>query len=506
MDKSKIVFLCLILLFVLVVSNYMTVDEGFKGRSTRSIANEANAGVAAAKNEFKAADENITKTINTINTNLTNQIKAIPTVPAGLTADSIKTQISTAIKAIPTQPPGPTADYINTKISNAIKAMPTAAPGLTAESINTKISDAIKAIPTAAPGLTPTELTKLQGDIATLTENKANKADFTTVQSNINTVNNQIDAIKPQLANAQNAVAAVNASSADAITKIAGSIKPVTDAVEANKQVSQGIDAKAQSIGTQIESVATYVNQAKGYKDDISKMIDEFQKSAALLVAQMKLQGNVNTGTNLGVSATAAAPTPPPPKQGFQNMGVSIGTAYNGQLQLEGFSTVADSAYLNSADLFTLEKNVVSALKEFNEAYYAYRKCLHDTPTISSTRCATELGNLTTKKDAVITVVNAFNVASAAMKAKMASTSTSTDNGKQITQAEFEKRHDEIKTTATTVSALRAELDMKMANLLDKSKGPFPETKNKYSSENYMTIGWSILATSVLYYVFVEMK
>jgi hypothetical protein len=213
------------------------------------------------------------------------------------------------------------------------------------------------------------------------------------------------------------------------------------------------------------------------------------------------LQGNVNTGTDLGVSATT-----PPTKQGFQNMGVSIGTAYNGQLQLEGFSTVADSAYLNNADLFTLEKNVVSALKEFNEAYYAYRKCLHDTPTISSTRCATELGNLTSKKDAVITAVNVFSTTSDAMKAKMASTSTSTDNGKRITQAEFEKRHDEIKSTATTVSALRAELDMKMANLLDKSKGPFPEAKNKYNAENYMTIGWSILATSVLYYVFVEMK
>jgi hypothetical protein len=116
------------------------------------------------------------------------------------------------------------------------------------------------------------------------------------------------------------------------------------------------------------------------------------------------------------------------------------------------------------------------------------------------------LGNLTSKKDAVITAVNAFSTTSDAMKAKMASTSTSTDNGKRITQAEFEKRHDEIKTTATTVSALRAELDMKMANLLDNSKGPFPEAKNKYNAENYMTIGWSILATSVLYYVFVEMK
>jgi hypothetical protein len=194
-------------------------------------------------------------------------------------------------------------------------------------------------------------------------------------------------------------------------------------------------------------------------------------------------------------------------------MGISsIDSAYNGNLQLEGFSTESDSAYLNNSDLFALERNVILALKEFNEAYYAYRKCLHDTPTISASRCATELGNLTTKKDAVITTVNAFNTASSLMNAKMASSSTPgpdgkyVDNGKRITQDEFVKRHDEIKNTARTVSALRSELDLKMANLLDKTKGPFPEAKNKYNSENYMTIGWSILATSVLYYVFVEMK
>jgi len=400
-------------------------------------------------------------------------------VPAGLTADSIKTQISTAVKAMPTAAPLSSAaltDSIKTQVTSAINAMPTAAPGIT----ETKLAASIK---------------PLSDNISTLTTNKADKADFTTITNLINDVT-------PKLTSAENAVQQVNTSSANAITQIAGYVKQVTDVVEANKAVSTGIDTKAKGIGTQIDSVKEYVVQAKKYSDDISKMIDEFQKSAALLVEQMKLQGNVNTAAKLGITATTT-------KQGFQNMnnsGVSIDTAYNGQLQLEGFSTVADSAYLNSADLFELEKNVVSALKEFNEAYYAYRKCLHDTPTISSTRCATELGNLTSKKLAVETAVTAFNVASAAMKAKLASTSTSTDNGKRITQAEFEKRHDEIKTTATTVSALRAELDLKMANLLDNSKGPFPEAKNKYSSENYMTIGWSILATSVLYYVFVEMK
>lgn len=490
MDKSKIVFLCLILLFVLVVSNYMTVDEGFKTPS--QLANDA---ANKVRKEFQGADANINKTINTINTNLTNQIKAIPAAPAGLTADSIKTQISEAVKALPTQPPGLTSTQIkndiNTQVRNAIKTIPTASPGITSVTLANSINPL------------STRITTLQNDL------KKNTANFTTAQNNIKAsetavknestnITNLINSVKPDLANVKQATQQITSNSGDAITKITGYVKQVTDSLAANKQVSAEIDVKAKNIGAQIDSVKKYVDQAKQYNDDIDKKLAEFQKSSALILAQMQLLSDNFKGKTLGVS-------------GFQNMKKDsdfsqIDTAYNGQLQLEGFSTVADSAYLNSSDLFVLERNVVLALKEFNEAYYAYRKCLHDTPTISSSRCATELANLTSKKDAVITVVNAFNVASAAMKTKMASTSTSTDNGKRITQAEFEKRHDEIKTTAQTVSELRAELDMKMANLLDKSKGPFPEAKNKYNAENYVTIGWSILATSVLYYVFVEMK
>ena len=490
MDKSKIVFLCLILLFVLVVSNYMTVDEGFKTPS--QLANDA---ANKVRNEFKAADSTINKTINANLTNLTNQIKAIPAAPAGLTADSIKTQISAAVKALPTQAPGLTSTQIKndikTQVTNAIKTIPTASPGITSVTLANSINPL------------STRITTLQNDL------KKNTANFTTAQNNIKAsetavknestnITNLINSVKPDLANVKQATQQITSNSGDAITKITGYVKQVTDSLAANKQVSAEIDVKAKNIGAQINSVKKYVDQAKQYNDDIDKKLAEFQKSSALILAQMQLLSDNFKGKTLGVS-------------GFQNMKKDsdfsqIDKAYNGQLQLEGFSTVADSAYLNSSDLFALERNVVLALKEFNEAYYAYRKCLHDTPTISSSRCSTELANLTSKKDAVITVVNAFNVASAAMKAKMASTSTSTDNGKRITQAEFEKRHDEIKTTAQTVSELRAELDMKMANLLDKSKGPFPEAKNKYNAENYVTIGWSILATSVLYYVFVEMK
>jgi chromosome segregation ATPase len=484
MDKSKIIFLCLILLLVLVLSNYMTVVEGFKKKSKGKKVDIAGAEkrkqTRIRKRKAVAKQKKVEK-------------KAAKKLASNLPQEIKKLQ-----------------DQIN-----ALKNTPN-----TSTSVSSTIAADVKKLQDRITALTNSD-TKLIADLKKNTADlKKNTADFTTAQTNIKgfetsvknesrNMTQQINNIKPQLSKVEKAAQQIGSSSGDAIAKISGYSAVVEKSVAANKQVSAEIDEKAKGIGTQIDGVKKYVDQAKQYSDDIDKKLVEFQKSSALILAQMQLAVDNNNAAKLGVTATTAAPQ----KQGFQNMGISsIDSAYNGNLQLEGFSTESDSAYLNNSDLFALERNVILALKEFNEAYYAYRKCLHDTPTISASRCATELGNLTTKKDAVITTVNAFNTASSLMNAKMASSSTPgpdgkyVDNGKRITQDEFVKRHDEIKNTARTVSALRSELDLKMANLLDKTKGPFPEAKNKYNSENYMTIGWSILATSVLYYVFVEMK
>lgn len=78
--------------------------------------------------------------------------------------------------------------------------------------------------------------------------------------------------------------------------------------------------------------------------------------------------------------------------------------------------------------------------------------------------------------------------------------------GKKVTEDQFRDRHAKIKSLSESINATRSDLDMKMATLLDKSKGPLPEAQNKHNFENYATIGWSVLATSILYYTFVEMK
>lgn len=492
MDKSKIIFLCLILLFVLVLSNYMTVDEGF-GVASNYVARKAVSKPAAKKPAAKKP---------------ASKKAASKKAAAKKVKKAIKKAVKKAVKSVKKATPKSVKKAIKTisrKTNNSLK--------------NTADINNLKKQLAGLKTNSAKTMNALKQSEATMKKNLANlnsvqtsvKGFESSIKNESRNVTQQINAIKPQLTKVEKAAQQIGSSSGDAIAKISGYSAVVEKSVAANKQVSKEIDDKAKGIGTQIDGVKKYVDQAKQYSDDIDKKLDEFQKNAQLILAKIQLATDNNAAASAGMS-----PQPvPTTKQGFQNMndsGVSINTAYNGKLHLEGFSTESDSAYLNNSDMFTLEKNVVSALKEFNEAYYAYRKCLHDTPTISDSRCATELGNLTSKKVAVETAITAFNVASVAMNAKMPSSSTPgpdgnyVDNGKKITQTEFVKRHDEIKNTAATVSALRAELDLKMANLLDKSKGPFPEAKTKYSSEKYMTIGWSILATSVLYYVFVEMK
>ena len=83
----------------------------------------------------------------------------------------------------------------------------------------------------------------------------------------------------------------------------------------------------------------------------------------------MKLISDNNEAKQLNLTAN---------RQGFQNMDAvkpntkssaitTVNTAYDGKMNLEGFSTTTDSAYLSNPDLFTLEQNVISSLKIFNE-------------------------------------------------------------------------------------------------------------------------------------------
>jgi hypothetical protein len=364
------------------------------------------------------------------------------------------------------------------------------------------------------------ELTKLemQKGLSSATKTESNvkqtESEVKRIESNINAltakIKSQIDTIDESSKNVEN-----NANKA--IGKISGYVTTIDNSIESNRKIGQDIDGKMVTIGNQVKTVKTLTDKGEEIKNQMDKVLEEFQQSSKNILARMNLAADNYSAAKLNASA-------PTTTSGFQNMDnvkpnahaksygfTNIDSAYNGQMQLEGFAdtTIEDSAYLNASDLFTMEENVIAKLKEFNTTYYEYQLC-YRTNNYDAAKCSIE--NLTSKQKEAVDAIATFNTAIVNMNKKDASTATLSangkynNNGKRITQDEFNRRHDEIKNTSEKISTLRSELDMKMANLLDKTKGPLPEVQNKHNTENYVAIGWTVLATSLVYYVFVEMK
>lgn len=446
MDTHKITFLCFIFLFVIVLSNYMSV-EGFK--------------TDPAANWFKKIGKDIKKVAKKAEKGTVDAVKKIEKDTVSAAKKVEKVAVSTAKKV-------------------------------------EKSGEAV-ANPIAKTSPDTKELNKMMGDIKSIKNE---------IQKSVTSAKNSESAVKGVESNINSKMDSkskdVEKTANKAISNITGYSATVKQNMEASQNANKDMDAKISVVGKQVDRVKKYVDDAEKIKIQMDATLDEFQKSSQEILAKMQLASDNYKATVLTSSNKTS---------GFQNMDIkpntstktsgfiTVESAYNGQMNLEGFTTESDSAYLNNVDLFVLEKNVITTLKEFNKKYYGYQECLRKNQYASGSCTSTSgtdigLNEVTSSNDAVITAVDVFKAAVIAMNA----------SSKRISQVEFESRHDQIKETATRVSALRAELDIKMANLLDKTKGPLPEAQNKHNTENYVAIGWTVLATSLIYYVFVEMR
>lgn len=473
MDTRKITFLCFIFLFVIMVSNYMSV-EGFAAAQKKNYMSDEGFKSAAQKKIDDAKKK----------------------------ADAAKKKEAETKKKL---------EEANKKIEDA-KKLAAAAPGALPPALSASVSAASKI-----------EFEQIMKDLNSIkTQMNTTASVIAKTASSINTTASSVKksetdtkaiaaSLKSQLGSMTNSSKTVEDAANNAITKISSYATTIDKSVAANKKIGEDIDKKIVKIGDQEKNIKDQTDKASEIKNYIDTVVQTFKTNSDKILADINL-----AATDLAAKRLSST------KQGFQNMdGVkpnakssaftTIDTAYDGKMNLEGFSTTSDSAYLNNSDLFTLQQNVIASLKTFNEKYYGYQLCLRKN-NYASNSCAitsgTDIGlnDVNSSKDAVVTAVNAFNTAIVAMNTKSTLAPGENTSGKKMTQQEFQSRHNQIKETSTRVSALRAELDMKMANLLDKTKGPLPEAQNKYNTENYVAIGWTILATSLVYYVFVEMK
>ncbi len=145
----------------------------------------------------------------------------------------------------------------------------------------------------------------------------------------------------------------------------------------------------------------------------------------------------------------------------------------------EKFSTIEGMA---SDAIFTLEQKVITDINNFNSAYYALISCKKD-----SKLCGAQLpvleGNLTESNSRLLASIDELKTEYAKH--------TETDG----TQALLDN--------AARVTQLRQDLDKKMARIIDSKNTP-NEMSRHLDSTVYAGILWSVLGTSLLYYIFTE--
>jgi hypothetical protein len=534
MENNKVVFLCLILLLVLVVSNYVSIVEGFKAKKGPDISKSPR---QIAREEADKVKKKVEKIANSA---MTEAKKALA---AAQTASSQKSQQSQ------------TSTQDLQQMQTLTKNMETLAK--TMETLAKNTEDKIK----TSDALSKQVLEKaaaLDANTKQVLEKAAG------LDANAKQISNSTAKIDTEIARISNLANSTEKNANGILTQVSGKAASVDKSVEANKVIQNEINRKVGGIDKQLEISKNNTDAVLQIKIEIDRIMNEFKVNSETMLKTMQLAiDNMNAK-----------------KQGFQNMNdpvlqaseslkkdmesakllafTTIDSAYNGDLHLEtpwnsagtvgtvgtvgiagtvgtpsmeGFanSTTAHSAYVNPSDISKLEKDVLTAFSDFNTKYYdVYQKCLHDRrktqdrikngekglvmPQCGKTLTGSSgfLQDVINAKNVLIGKIELLNSAIVAMGKKPESTvatnGTYVISGKKITEQQFMERHNQIKALHAKITEMRLDLDMKMANLLDKTKGPLPEAQNKYNFENYATIGWSVLATSILYYTFVEMK
>jgi len=223
-------------------------------------------------------------------------------------------------------------------------------------------------------------------------------------------------------------------------------------------------------IGAKIIGMREIEKNVLGYAIDASMSAYNAKESAER--SEKALAGILPTTTNKAVLKSV---------EGFTGFNSSV---------LEGYTVFSNpnlprGSTNNSA--FDLENNLVDKINKFNTAYYTFLS--QASPTAAQTTALTEA------RTALDTTITALNT-------KIGQIGSSTP---KISNAMFDASHSYIKTTANQIETLRADLDMKMHEILKARDGVPTDYTIKRDTAAYTTILWTALATSALFFIFVKM-
>jgi hypothetical protein len=112
------------------------------------------------------------------------------------------------------------------------------------------------------------------------------------------------------------------------------------------------------------------------------------------------------------------------------------------------------------------------------------------TNNIGTDPCQSICSNLTSQSDAIISTTGAQYI---------------NFNGDFVTTQTHADEYGNVIANSEKIQKLRSELDMKLKDLNKTHDSRFRDYEDKYNYELMMNITWSILATSIIYFVFVKL-
>ena len=309
------------------------------------------------------------------------------------------------------------------------------------------------------------------------------------------------DSVKSTTEEYSNAYEAVSSN----LTKLSDAAKTNVDKIE---KIADKIYATNKEITRKATDIQAQVNSNNIVKNDIVARINEIKdidknvslnaidvKNSAMSAKQSAedsrkvLAGILPTAAN-NVVLQSGGTQSGDKVEGFTGFKSSVLEGYTVYSNPDSADGVAPHNGPAGRNAFELENDLVDKINKFNQAYYGF---LTGTFKQGTTKYSEkDVNEARTTLEATISDLNAH-------------ITTKINGPNKISKDVFDASHNAVKTTADQIDNLRADLDMKMQEIIKTKHGvPMDHTMNRDTAA-YTTILWTALATSALYFVFVKM-
>ena len=167
--------------------------------------------------------------------------------------------------------------------------------------------------------------------------------------------------------------------------------------------------------------------------------------------------------------------------------------------------------------IFELEKTVFTNLNIFNAAYAEFIRCnTTSNITIDKTTCPNPIADnryliqlATTLNDSIDALTNALKDITASTTTSeytLGQTNKTTRSGPaDISPDEYNTRYNALGVFYDNLTKVRAELDLKMKDLSNDNESMSQTYNEQLNATIYASAVWTVLASSLVYYVFVKM-